>query len=106
MTTNWIKDKLDERFPFGVYTDIDTDVTDEMVELIKKIVSLAEQRTDKRWRETPPEIKTELPFSVTINGVPHVLTSISEQNFASLLRVGGEIDGKITLTFTQSDLLK
>lgn len=57
-------------------------------------------------RREPPEIKTELPFEVTINGVPHTLTSISEQNFASLLRVGGpKPDGKITLTFTKSDLL-
>lgn len=48
---DWVKEKLEERFPFGVYTDIDTDVTDETVELIQKIITLAQQRTEKKWRE-------------------------------------------------------
>lgn len=79
---------------------------EKLKDYIQSQITLAQQRTEKKWRESPPEIKTELPFSVTINGVPHILTSISEQNFASLLRFGGEIDGKIILTFTRSDLLK
>ena len=45
---DWVKEKLEERFPFGVYTDIDTDVTDETVELIQKIITLAQQRTEKK----------------------------------------------------------
>lgn len=105
---NWIKAYKDELMsPMNtVLNDMEfrKERVDYISDVLERVYDLAIEKTNKRWESKPPEIKTELPFSATINGVPHVLTSISEQNFASILR-GATPDGKITLTFTKSDLL-
>lgn len=52
-----------------------------------------------------PELTTSLSQMVKINGVMYIVTAISEQNFATLLRNGGERDYKIYFTFTELEHL-
>lgn len=50
-----------------------------------------------------PELTTELPQYVKINGKMFYLKSISQQNYVALLRLGGKIDDSIIFTFVPVD---